>query len=126
MELDITRGGFNMLNVFLQENSLKFVWLQCLLSDPPLMFWQHQVLQCFTIPVHLLLQFNLTRNAWKKFLVQGKSLPIFGVKHWMNGLQLGTSLVQNYILIGVLYYNYPWYTTAHSGSHCVPKGTMTV
>ena len=50
MQLDVSRGGFNMLNVYLQECSLKFVWLhRTFTNEQDPLLWQQYILNAFVI-----------------------------------------------------------------------------
>ena len=80
MELDISAGGYNMLSVYMQEQSLKFIWLQRLFHDTTICFWQLQVISCFTIPVLRLLNLNITHRKFHKFIKRGKILPQFWIR----------------------------------------------
>ena len=87
MEMSIDNGGFNMLNVYLQDKSLKFIWLQRILTQPPTCFWQIQVLNCFTVPLAHLLQFNITHHKLSYFLKPSCNIPPFWsllLKMWFS------------------------------------------
>ena len=77
MEQELSNGGFKMLNVFNQEKSLKFVWLQRLLKDPPSYFWQMQALNCFILPVKFFLTCNITSRRVYQFIKKDHFLPPF-------------------------------------------------
>ena len=78
MEADVNNGGFRMLNVFNQEHSLKFIWLQRLASDTePHYLWQIQVCNCIKIPVVTFLKLNITPSRIEYFLKTDHKLPKF-------------------------------------------------
>ena len=74
-----------MLNVVNQEKSLKFKWFQRLLNeDEHPMLWQQHLLHAFIIPVHLLLQINITPHRIQSFVKPGRHIPPF----WLSTLKL--------------------------------------
>ena len=77
MEMDSAKGGFNMLNIALQERSLKFIWLQRLIHGDKNLFWRHQVIDCFKLPIEQVLQLNAHVRGWKALVKKGHVLPEF-------------------------------------------------
>ena len=84
MEQEIEYGGFKMLNIFLQERSLKFIWIQHLLNEDSDSFWKAQVSQCFIMPINIILEFNITAQKLPAFIKAGSILPPF----WVSLLQI--------------------------------------
>ena len=78
MEMPYETGGFNMLNVFLQEKSIKFKWLQRLVEEDQFpSYWKCHVRECFDIDIKTMLHLNLSPAAWRKMLKENKILPVF-------------------------------------------------
>ena len=78
MQKSLSHSGFNMLNVYWQECSLKFVWLhraiQC--PDNPSL-WQDYIVNAFVIPFHLFFQLNLNGRKIKAFVKKGPLPPFW-------------------------------------------------
>ena len=91
MQLDTKKGGFKMLNVFLQNKSLKFQWLHRLLNGETGHFWQIQLHNTFKVPIVEALQFNLCPSGWHKTIKNINSIPPF----WRDVLRLWYST--NYV-----------------------------
>ena len=78
MEQPMENGGFNMLNVRYQENSLKLIWIQRLLADSATKyFWQEQVASCFCVPLTDLVRLNLHPAQMKSLINEKSVLPPF-------------------------------------------------
>ena len=77
MELDIEHGGFRMLNVYIQEFSLKFVWLKRLIDGDSIFFWQHQLCNCFKLPIDVILRLNIVKTRIKSLIQDNHTLPVF-------------------------------------------------
>ena len=80
-----------MLNVFLQNKSLKFQWIHRLLNSETGHFWQIQLHNTVKLPFAEVLSFNLCPTGWHKIVKNIKSVPLF----WRNVLQLWYST--NYV-----------------------------
>ena len=95
MEQDVSNGGFKMLNVRLQEKSLKLIWIHRLLDDTQqLCFWQAQVRSAFRLPLLQILQFNLHPSRLQAFLHPGAVLPKFWkivFNHWFRARYVSKS-----------------------------------
>ena len=77
MKTDILQAGFCMFIITKQEQSLKFIWIEHLITDEePLYFWQAQVRECFRISFELFLTFNITPARVKFFVKNDKHLPV--------------------------------------------------
>ena len=73
-----------MLNVFVQECSLKFPWLQRAMENPQTPdLWQYFITNAFVVPFHLFLQFNIHHRKIPAFVKKGQLRPF-----WMSVLQL--------------------------------------
>ena len=78
MEQPMENGGFNMLNVKYQENSLKLIWIQRLLADSASKyFWQEHISSCFCVPLTDLIRFNLHPSRMKRLINRKSILPPF-------------------------------------------------
>ena len=76
MVLPRKAGGFNMLNVFLQEKSLKLVWLNRFLScTSPMTFTQYYLFTCTRITTLDFLRCNLSRRHYRRLFKY--SVPVF-------------------------------------------------
>ena len=64
-----------MLNMFLQNKSLKFQWLHRLLNGETGHFWQIQLHNTFKVLIVEALQFNLCPSGWHKMIKNIKSTP---------------------------------------------------
>ena len=89
MQLDTQKGGFKMLNVFLQNKSLKFQWLHRSLNGGTGHFWQIQLHNTFKLWMVEALQFNLCPSGWHKVIKNIKSVPPF----WGTYLGYGTQRI---------------------------------
>ena len=78
MQQELSHGGFNMLNIYWQECSLKFVWLRRALKEPSHQsLWQNYIVNAFVIPFHLLLQLNIHPRKVKAFIKKGPLPPFW-------------------------------------------------
>ena len=77
MTMELSQGGFNMIDVFLQEKSLKFKWIQRLLDPAGNFLWKSHVSSCFSIDISVMLQMNLRHRGWRKLLKPNAVLPKF-------------------------------------------------
>ena len=78
MQKSFSHGGFNMLNVYWQERSLKFVWLCRAIQRPDNpSLWQDYIVNAFVIPFHLFLQLNLNGRKIKAFVKKGPLSPFW-------------------------------------------------
>ena len=78
MEQAISKGGFQMLNVYFQNMSLKFRWLSRLVNQQAEMhLWQIQVQNAIRLPLHIFLQLNIHVTRVQAFVKQGHFLPHF-------------------------------------------------
>ena len=85
MEQAISKGGFQMLNVYFQNMSLKFRWLSRLVNQQAEMhLWQIQVQNAIRLPLHIFLQLNIHVTRVQAFVKQGHFLPHF----WGNVFRL--------------------------------------
>ena len=91
MQLETQKGGFKMLNVFLQNKSLKFQWIHRLLNGETGHFWQIQLHNTVKLPIVEVLKFNLCPSGWHKLVKNIKSIPPF----WRDVLRLWYST--NYV-----------------------------
>ena len=84
MQMEIEKGGFKMLNVFLQNKSLKFQWLHRALNTETEHFWQIQLHNVVKIPVRELLNCNLNSVGWRNLFKNTKAISPF----WEDVLKL--------------------------------------
>ena len=89
MEQPVSKGGFNMHNMYYQEQSLKLIWLERLIvSDINLSFWQAHIKSCLLLPLKDFIRMNIRivtpastgRPDLSKFIRPGHSLPTI----WMD------------------------------------------
>ena len=99
-----------MLNVFLQNKSLKFQWLHRLLNGETGHFWQIQLHNTFKVPIVEALQFNLCPSGWHKMIKNIKSTPPLLEGHTqtmvLNELRLGSqenTRSQSYIANAIMF-----------------------
>ena len=72
------RGGFSMINICIQNDSLKFAWLNRLLSESVNMqFWSVFLCTQFCIPINEFLKCNLTSANYFRLVKPGASIPAF-------------------------------------------------
>ena len=87
MQQSIENGGFNMLNIVFQENSLKLIWLQRLLNtEANCVFWVEHIRSCLILRVTEILRCNVAPRRWPmhKFLKKSCSLLVF----WHNVFEI--------------------------------------
>ena len=75
-----SEGGLGMVNIHIQNRSLKFAWFNRMLSDTThVQFWSAHLTHCFVIPLCDVLNCNLHPNQLQAVQRQGTVLPPFWI-----------------------------------------------
>ena len=78
---NLENGGYKMVNNVFQENSLKLIWVEHLLSDEAnSSFWVEHIKSIILVPVTDFVRFNVSPRQFPRFMrfmLSGKSLPHF-------------------------------------------------